>query len=304
MNAHRWLVILLTAALLAGCGSAGSGSAGTDGPVAVTSINILGDLVRQVAGDRVRVKSLLGPGQDPHTYEPVPRDSIEIEKAGVVFINGLGLDFWAEKLIQGAGGQRQVVRLAEGASVDRLPWEGGGGKQWDPHLWMDPVNVIQYVEQIRAALAELDPAGAETFQANAERLTRELEALDTWIKAEIGLIPPDKRKLITTHDAYRYFGRRYGFQVLDTVWGVSTEEEPSAQDIAGLIDTLREHQVPAFVETTINPQIMEQATQQAGVPIGGQLYGDALGGPGSGAETYVTMMRHNVNTIVAAFTGG
>jgi ABC-type Zn uptake system ZnuABC Zn-binding protein ZnuA len=269
----------------------------------VTSITILADLVRQVGGERVRVYSLLGPGQDPHTYEPVPRDGLALARARLVVLNGYDLDFWAERLLKGVQGGPLVLRVAEGVPEPPLPWPGGD-KRADPHLWMDPIRVVAYVEQIRDALSAVDPEGAPLYRQRAAAYSEELRRLDRWIAQQIATIPPERRKLVTTHDAYRYFGQRYGLEVLDTVWGISTEEEPSAASLARLLRNLRMHGVPAFVETTINPKLMEQIAAQAGVPIGGKLYADALGAPGSGAETYIGMMEANVRTIVAALGGG
>lgn len=267
-------------------------------PRVVATLNIIGDLVTRVAGDRAQVRSLLAPGMDPHVYEPVPQDSVAVAQADIVFMNGLDLEGWMEKLVQTAGGNRPVVELA-GPEMDLLPWTDNS-KRWDPHLWMDPRNAIRYVEKIRDSLSALDPGGREVYFANAAALIAEIEELDRWAAAELSEIPPERRKLVTTHDAYRYFGRRYGLEVLDSVWGISTEDEPSARDIANLVELLRTHRVPPFIETTINPKIMEQVAAQAGVAIGGTLYGDSLGPPGSGADTYVAMMRHNVRTIIQA----
>ena len=268
-------------------------------PLVVTSVTIIADLARQVGGERVRVHSLLGPGQDPHTYEPTPRDALTIARAQLVLVNGYDLDYWAERLVPDTQRAGRLIRVAEEVRTQVLPWPGSDDRV-DPHLWMDPTLAAQYAARIRDALSELDPAGAPTFRRNAVRLIDRLYRLDAWIAAQVARVPPERRKLVTTHDAYRYFGRRYGVAVLDTVWGISTEEEPSAHRLAGLFRKLREHGVPAFVETTINPQIMEEIAAQAGVRIGGKLYADALGPPGSGADTYVGMMEHNVRTIVQA----
>ncbi|MFO7172419.1 MAG: zinc ABC transporter substrate-binding protein [Bacillota bacterium] len=306
----RWKIAAgLVAAALAGAivglvaGVALGARGGVEGGTApglrvVTTLNIIGDLAARVAGDRAEVRSLLAPGTDPHTYEPVPGDSAAIARADLVLMNGLGLEGWMEKLVTASGTRAPVVELA-GPEMDLLPWAEDPSR-WDPHLWMDPRNAIRYVEKIRDALAAVDPEGREVYAANAAALIREIEELDRWAEAELSRIPPERRKLVTTHDAYRYFGRRYGLEVLDTVWGVSTEDEPSAQAIARLVEVLREHRVPPFLETTVSPRILEQVAAQAGVAIGGHLYGDSLGPPGSGADSYVGMMRHNVRTIAQA----
>lgn len=302
------VVLALLLAGAAGVAAAGASWLRTLGPedgrpLVVTSVTIIADLARQVGGDRVRVYSLLGPGQDPHTYEPVPRDALAVARARLVLVNGHHLDFWAERLAAGSPGRRPVVRLAEGVRTEPLPWPSSQGRV-DPHLWMDPTLAAQYVLQLRAAFSALDPAGAEEYRRRAEAAVARLEELDAWIAAQVATVPPGRRKLVTTHDAYRYFGRRYGIVVLDTVWGITTEEEPSAHALARLFGNLRAHGVPAFVETTINPKLMREIAAQAGVRIGGQLYADALGPPGSGADTYVGMMEHNVRTIVAALREG
>ena len=316
VTAQRWVVgvaavgVLGLTGLLAVWGAArawerelGDVGDGAHRPLVVCSITILADLTRQVAGEQVRVYSLLGPGQDPHTYEPTPRDALTVSRAALVLVNGYGLDYWAERLAPDALHSGRLVRVAEGVRSQTLPWPGSG-KAVDPHLWMDPTLAAQYVRQIRDALIRLDPANEALFRRNADRFVQRLLQLDAWIADQVALVAPERRKLVTTHDAYRYFGRRYGMTVLDTVWGVSTEEEPSAHRLAGLLRKLREHGVPAFVETTINPQTMQEIAAQAGVPIGGKLYADALGPSGSGAETYVGMMEHNVRTIVRALQAG
>ena len=274
---------------------------GTRRPLVVASTTIIADLARQVAGDRVRVHSLIGPGQDPHTYEPSPRDALAAAEADLILVNGYGLDFWAERLAPDARAQGRLVRLAEGVRTAVLPWPGGVGGV-DPHLWMDPTLAAQYAEQIRDALTRLDPEGEALFRRNTQALLDRLRRLDAWIARQVASLPADRRKLVTTHDAYRYFGRRYGFVVLDTVWGISTEEEPSPRRMGQLFRQLREHGVPAFVETSVNPQIMQEIAAQAGMPLGGKLYADALGPPGSGAATYIEMMEHNVRTLVGALS--
>lgn len=296
----RGAVVLasVVALILAGCAPAPAPSATR--PKAVATINILAGFVSQVAGDRVEVVSLIPVGGDPHTYEPVPRDVQKVAEAQIVFYNGLGLEKWLEELIENAGGRRLSVELTRGLRP-ALQTEGRYRGDPDPHLWMDPVFAKQYVLNARDALRSFDPAGASTYEANAARALRELDALHAWIQEQVTRIPAHRRKLVTTHDAFRYFGQRYGFRVVGTIWGISTEDEPSAQEIARLVDRIRAEGVPAvFVETTINPKLMERVAREAGVRIGQKLYGDSLGPPGSGADTYVGMMRHNVRAIVEA----
>lgn len=288
-----WVVV---GSLLAGCAAAPAPGAGQ--PKAVATINILADFVARVAGERVEVTSLIPVGGDPHTYEPVPRDVQRVAESQIVFYNGLGLEKWLEELLENAGGRRVSVELTRGLRP-AIQREGRYRGDPDPHLWMDPVFAKKYVENARDALAAFDPPGRATYERNANRYLGELDALDAWIKEQVARIPPHRRKLVTTHDAFRYFGQRYGFQVVGTIWGISTEDEPSAQEIARLVDRIRAHGVPAvFVETTINPKLMERVAREAGVRIGEKLYGDSLGPAGSDADTYVKMMRHNVRAIV------
>ncbi|MER3456566.1 MAG: ABC transporter substrate-binding protein [candidate division GAL15 bacterium] len=290
-----WLALLVG---LAACTAAPAPS--SPKPKAVATINVLADLVAQVAGDRVEVFSLIPVGGDPHTYEPVPRDVQKVAEAQLVFYNGLGLEKWLEKLIENAGGQRVSVVLTRGLRPT-VQTEGRYRGDPDPHLWMDPVFAKTYVVNARDALVAFDPGGRPVYEANAARTLRELDGLDTWIRQQVAQIPPQRRKLVTTHDAFRYFGQRYGFRVVGTIWGISTEDEPSAQEIARLVDRIRAEGVPAvFVETTLNPKLMERVAREAGVRVGEKLYGDSLGPPGSDADTYVKMMRHNVRAIVEA----
>jgi ABC-type Zn uptake system ZnuABC Zn-binding protein ZnuA len=290
-----WLVPLLA---LSACAAAPNPARSR--PKAVATINILADLVSQVAGDRVEVVSLIPVGGDPHTYEPVPKDVQRVAESQLVFYNGLGLEKWLEELIENAGGRRVAVVLTQGLRP-AVQTEGRYRGDPDPHLWMDPVFAKKYVENARDALVRFDPEGRATYERNAARALRELDALHAWIQQQVAQVPPHRRKLVTTHDAFRYFGQRYGFRVVGTIWGISTEDEPSAQEIARLVDRIRAEKVPAvFVETTINPKLMERVAREAGVRVGEKLYGDSLGPSGSDADTYVKMMRHNVRAIVEA----
>ncbi len=293
------LVWLPVAALFAAC-TASAPNPTSGRPTVVATISILADFTRQVAGDRLEVTSLLPVGSDPHTYEPVPQDVRRVAEAHVLVYNGLKLEKWLEKLLENAGGRFVKVEATRGLQPV-LQQSGPDRGDPDPHLWMDPVFAQTYVRNIRDALVAFDPAGRAVYEANAQRYLRELERLHRFVQKQIQQIPPAHRKLVTTHDAFRYFGRRYGLAVVGTIWGISTEDEPSAQEIAQLVDRIRRERVPAvFVETTISPKLMERVAREAGVRIGGRLYGDSLGPPGSGAETYLGMMRHNVRVIVEA----
>lgn len=301
---------LLALALgLAACGGTvpndadpGAGDAG-DRLRLVTTYSIVYDFVREVAGDRAQVTSLVPIAQDPHTYEPKPSDLQAVAEADAVFYHGLNLELWFDRFIENAGGRRPVYIVTEG--IEPLRVEGGSYDGFpDPHAWMDPLLVVRYVENIRDALIELDPEGRETYEANAARYIGELEELDAWIRREVEGIPPEHRRLVTTENAFRYFARRYGFEILGFVYNLAPEDEPSARHISTLIDAIREAGVPAvFVETTLDPRILERISGETGAALGGAVYVDSLGPQGSEADTYLKMMRANVTRFVAGLGG-
>tara|TARA_Y100000310_G_scaffold246052_1_gene251164 strand:- start:5368 stop:6288 length:921 start_codon:yes stop_codon:yes gene_type:complete len=283
--------------ILNGCNNSGTiGENDNGNKKALTTINIIADFVGNVAGDKMDSVSLLPVGSDPHVYEPVPRDVQEIVDSDLVFYNGYNLEKWMEELLENAGGIRQSHQVT--ANLEPMRDQRNDP---DPHLWMDPVYAVSYVESIKEVLMEFDPENAEYYEKNAEGYINQLKELNDWIKARVEEIPEENRKLVTTHDAYAYFGIRYGFKVVGSIWGITTEDEPSAQEVAALVDGIKTEDVQAaFVETTINPKLMERVAKDAGIELGKALYGDSLGLPGSGADTYIGMMRTNVNNIVEA----
>jgi len=300
----------LVALLLGAC----SGAASTAAPAGpgqvddsrlrlVTTYSIVYDLVRQVAGDRAVVTSLVPVGQDPHTYEPKPGDLQAVAEADAVFYHGLNLELWFDRFIQNAGGRRPVYVVTEGIEPLRVQAGAYRGRP-DPHAWMDPRLVTRYVENIRDALSELDPGGAETYRANAAAYVEELEELDAWIRDQVERIPPQHRKLVTSENAFRYFARAYGFEILGFIYNLAPEDEPSARHISELIDAIREADLPAvFVETTLDPRILQRIADETGAAIGGPGYVDSLGPEGSEADTYIKMMRANVTRFVEGLGG-
>jgi len=296
-------VLAVVALLCSGCGWPQARARALDDgrPLVVTTISILADLNREVAGDHVVVESLVEIGGDPHTYEPVPFDAGKISDADLILRNGLGLEHWLDTLIDASSVPRPVTTVTDGIQPLTI---AGAGSDPDPHLWMDPVAVRRYVDTISSALSDLDPAHAEDFRRNARRYRQRLDRLDEFVAVQLSTIPAEQRRLVTTHDAFRYFGQRYGLEVAGTIWSVSTEREPSATEVATLVDTVRSQGVPAvFVETTINPDLMQQVARDAGVAVGPPLYGDSLGEPGSGADTYLGMMRANTAALVTGLGG-
>lgn len=262
-------------------------------------MSVFADFAEQVGGDNVTVTTIVPVGGDPHTYEPTPSDAVLLSDADIVLDNGLGLSPWFEPLRTNITGRLVVLTddIAEQAKQD-------SGKL-DPHMWMVPDLVNRgYVTAIETALAEADPERADEYAANADRYRRVIDDLDRRIGDAVATIPPSQRKIVTSHDAYSYFADAYGLEVVGTILGVTTEEEPSAQAVGALIDDIRSEGVPAvFFETTVNPGLAERVARDAGVALADPLYGDSVGEPGSGAADYIGMMEANVRSIVSALGG-
>ncbi len=274
-----------------------------EGPMLVVTSTILTDLVERVAGDEAEVQGLLDPGDDPHIYEPTPQDTVALEQADVVFYNGYNLEPELIRIIEGTSVTAITVPLAE--SITPLSFQYDGQTEPDPHVWGDVANAIALTEGIRDALIDLNPEAEATYRANAEQLMAELAQLDDWIGAQTATIPPEQRLLVTTHDAFQYYTTAYGLEMLGTLVGISTEEQPSAQTVQQLVEAIRSAGVPAiFAETTINPQLIRTVAEEADVTLAPtELYSDSLGAPGSGGETYVDMMVSNTESIVESLGG-
>jgi manganese/iron transport system substrate-binding protein len=272
-------------------------------PNIVATSTIVADLVAQVGGDAIDLQGLLEPGADPHVYEPVPADSIAIEQADFVFYSGHNLEPALVDLIVGAGSG--VPYLALGEQVQPLAMDKDGQRVADPHVWGDVENAIAMVETIRDALRDLDPEDAATFEANAEAMITDLRRLDAWIPAQIATIPAGQRAIVTTHDAFQYYASAYGLEVIGTLIGISTEEQPSAQTVRSLVEAIKAAGIPAiFAETTIAPKLIETVAEEAGVQVADpQLYSDSIGAPGSGGDSYITMMVSNTCSIAINLGG-
>lgn len=259
----------------------------------VATMSIIADFAEEVGGDEVEAVSLVPVGGDPHAHEPTPSDARAVDDADLLLSNGVGLEPWFDALVAGSGAQR--VALSDRVAAAVVEDEEG---EPDPHLWMVPPVAAAYVEVIAEELAERDPANASTYADNADAYVERLERLDTELAEELAVIEADRRILVTPHDAYSYFADHYDFEVA-TVVGVSTEQEPSAARVQQVVDHLRRQDVPTvFVESTVNPAVMERIAADAGVEVGEPLYGDSVGGPGSGAEDYHGMMRANGRALV------
>lgn len=295
---------------LASCGgsvstddSADGGGESGDRPSVVTTSTIISDLTAQIGGDEIDLNALLQPGTDPHVYEPVPQDTIAFENADLILYNGYNLEPALIKIANATGVRAETVAVAEG--ITPLTFDENGANVADPHVWGDVENAIAMTETIRDALIDLAPSSQVIFSRNAEQLTMELTALDTWIDQQIATIPDSQRNLITTHDAFAYYADAYGLDVAGTLIGISTEEQPSAQTMQSLVESIKATGVPTvFAETTINPQLLTTVAEEAGVKLADrELYSDSIGAPGSPGDSYINMMVSNTESIVTNLGG-
>ncbi|ARK28606.1 metal ABC transporter substrate-binding protein [Halalkalibacter krulwichiae] len=288
-----FLMALFTAFVLAACGGEQASVSDDEGIKVVTSFSILGDLAENVVGERGQVEYLVPIGEEPHEYETIPSDFQKVSDADVFYVNGFGLEEWLERLVQNVG-DVPIITVSDG--ITPLPISDQDGE--DPHAWLDVANVITYVENIRDDLTERDPDGAEEYAANADSFIAELEELHTWIHTEVESIDESKRAIVISENAFKYFGEQYGFDTVG-IWELNSHEEGTHSQIAAVVDTIKEREIPAvFVETTVDKRYMETVANDAGVAIAGEVYTDAVGLEGSGAETYIKMMEHNVRTFV------
>ncbi|MCS6870581.1 MAG: zinc ABC transporter substrate-binding protein [Anaerolineae bacterium] len=321
----RMLVLLLCVALPVALMTSAPNSAAQTRLKVVATFSILGDWIANIAGDKVDLKVLVGRGSDSHTYEPSPADSATLSDADLIFEIGAEFEPWLDALIEASGTKAKRIVLTEG--LELLPFEGHehgeedlhhGGEgnkeekekggdhahehgEFDPHVWHDVSLVMQLVERIYQALIEADPANRETYARNFGQYSTALSILDGEIMLSVEEIPEERRILVTTHETFAYFGARYGFKV-DSALGVTTEAaDPSAGEIAELVERIKASGVPAiFAENVTNPRLMEQIAREAGVKLAPPLFTDALGEAGSEGETYLKMMRYNLKTIVEA----
>jgi zinc/manganese transport system substrate-binding protein len=264
----------------------------------VATFSILADLARNVGGDRVSVISLVGPNGDAHVYQPTPDDAKRLNAAKLILVNGLGLEGWIDRLIKASGARAPVVVATKGIAPRKMEEDGAG--RADPHAWQSVPNAKIYVANIRDGLIAADPPGAAAYSANAAAYFATLNALEKEVRAALAKIPPARRKIITTHDAFGYFGEAYGFKFIAPE-GVSTETEASARDVAKIIRQIRAEKIPTvFLENVSDPRLMKRIAAEGGAAVGGALYADALSPPDGPASTYVDMMRSNVRELTAA----
>ncbi len=255
----------------------------------VASFSIIGDITRVIGDNDIMLTTLVGPGSDVHVYQPGPTDAIALARANLIIVNGLGLEGWMTRLITAAGSNGKIITASDG--VTPLPH--------DPHAWQNLANGKIYAKNIAAALAAADPANATSYKARADAYINELTTLEAWVKSEIKTVPPSKRKVITTHDAFGYFAGAYGVEFIAPI-GISTESDVSAAGLAHLIDQIRAQHIRAlFLENITDDRIIRQLEKDGNATIGGTLYSDALSPPNGPADHYTTMFRHNVTQLVA-----
>jgi zinc/manganese transport system substrate-binding protein len=268
---------------------------------AIASFTVLADVVKQVGGDHVKVNSLVGPNGDPHEFEPSPDDARKLKEADITFVSGEGLETWFEKLVSASGYSGRPVVASEG--IRTLTMEEDGKTVTDPHVWNSPLNVEVWVANIEKALASVDPDDAADFKTNATRYTKELNDLHAYAKSRLETVPKERRKILTSHDAFGYFGSEYGVEFLSPV-GVSTETEASASGVAKLIDQIKTEKVKTyFFENSNDPRLVEQIAKATGAEPGGELYVESLSKADGPAATYTQMFRYNVEQISKAIAG-
>ncbi len=305
MIARRFfLMAALAAALVAPIAAPAAAQDAHTKIKAVATISILGDLVKNVGGDRVDVTTLVGPNGDAHVYSPTPGDARKLAAADIVFVNGLGLEGWITRLVTASATKAPMIVASKGITPRRMEDEDRRGHTViDPHAWQSVADAKIYVANIRDGLVAIDPAGKAAYDANATVYLGKLDALESEVRAAVATIPADRRKIITTHDAFGYFGAAYGMTFIAPD-GLSTETEPSAKDVARIITQIRKEKIPAvFLENITDPRLMQQIARETGAGIGGVLYSDALSEPDGPAGTYIDMMRHNLHEFTKALIG-
>lgn len=272
----------------------------------VATFSILADLARNVGGDRVEVAMLVGPGGDAHVYTPTPVDVRSVAAARLVIVNGLGFEGWLSRLVKSAGNKATVITASKGITP-RKDRSGGHGHKHshdhddaDPHAWQSVANVKIYVANIRDALVAADPAGTDVYRKNTEAYLAKLDALDREVRDAVARLAAERRKVISTHDAFGYFADAYGIAFI-APQGVSTEAEATARDVARIISQIKSRKIPAvFLENVSDPRLMRRISEESGARLGGTLFSDALTDENGAAPTYIDMIRYNIKALTGA----
>lgn len=265
----------------------------------IATASMISNIAEELAPSSFHIKCIVPIGGDPHIYDPTPGDARMVAEADLVLKNGLTFEGWLDELIENSGTKAQIVTVTEGITpIVSIVYKNAT----DPHAWMDARNGITYAKNIKTALIDLQPDFKDTIEQRFHRYKLMLEELDRYIIKQIQLIPPKKRILITSHDAFQYYGKRYGLH-LESILGISTDAEVQTSDVIRLNQVIRSSGVPAvFIESTVNPKVLEQIAKDNGIVIGGKLYSDSIGDQESEAPSYVKMLEYNTNTIVSALT--
>ncbi len=298
-----FIMLFLLSALLNACSAnptpiSGSNNLKTNIKV-LTTESFLGDMVQNVVGGRLKVETLIPPRTDPHEFEPKPQDVVNITQSQILIVNGLGYETWLEKTLENVGDQQLVIVASNGLIPN--PDSSGEHPDGDPHLWMDPLNAIRYVENIRDGLSQADPAGKDVYAKNAEAYIAKLKDLDAWAKNEVSQIPVERRLLVTNHDALGYFAKAYGFKIVGAVIpGVTDQASPSAQEMAALIETIKSSGARAiFMDVGENETLAQQIAAETGVKVVSGIYVEGLSALDGPAPTYIDMIKHDVLLIVS-----
>ena len=264
----------------------------------VASFSVLADMVEQVGGEHVSVTTLVGPNGDPHTFEPAPKDSVTIKQADLVFMSGLGLEGWMARLVKASGNPKPAIIASEGINSRQM--QEDGETVTDPHAWNSAANGAIYAQNIINALIAADPEQKAYFEKRGKSYIEKLKSLDSWAKYAFAQVPAAERKVLTSHDAFGYFGAEYGVKFLSPV-GFSTESQASAADVAELIELMKKEQIHTyFIENQTDPRLVKQIAQAAQAEPGGELYPEALTDINGDAPTYAQAFQHNVETMLKA----
>jgi ABC-type Zn uptake system ZnuABC Zn-binding protein ZnuA len=302
MKHFRFLVceLLFFSLLISSCSASATDTPTSSLPQVLAVESFLADITRNVAGDRLTVESLIPLGVDPHAFQPTPQDAARITDANVLILNGVNLEGFLDPILQNNANKNQLtIKASDGLSVRSNPAGNSGG---DPHFWLDPNNVIRYVENIRDGLTIADPSGAAVYRANADRYITSINNLDKWVSTQVQEVPETHRLLVTNHDSLGYFADRFGFKVIGAIVpSISSGAAPSAQELASLISSIRSSGAPAiFLETGTNTQLADQIAAETGVRVITGLYLHSLSSADGPASTYIDMMQYDVNMIVNA----
>ena len=293
------ILILLSIGLNA-CSPALSVTQQPHGPKVLAAESFLADIAQNVAGERLTVEALVPPGVDPHEFEPAPQDIAKIAQSRMLIVNGLGYETWLQKTLENGGGQGLVIVASKGLTPNIDP--SGEHAAGDPHMWMNPLNVVHYVENIRDGLSQIDPAGKATYARHAEAYILRLRDLDQSLKSQVSRLPAEKRLLVTNHDSLGYFAQAYGFKIVGAIIpSVTDAASPSAQELAGLIVKIKSSGARAvFLGVGDNQTLAQQIAAETGVKVVSDLYVEGLSAPGGPAATYIDMIQYDVAQIVTA----